>query len=160
MWKRPENEAPAVQPSYTPPPTAPTPSPSRSQPAARVESSTLGPGLKIEGQVSGNEDLVVEGRDPNYVRAARLKRLFVSFDEQGWPPKTRVARQLAAALFVALLVATTLAGTARGAGPVVFRDDVPSPKWYVRPGSSKRSSTRTGRSGSVIARRSARKRYV
>jgi hypothetical protein len=42
------------------------------------------------------EDLVVDGHDPNYVRAARLKRLFVSFDEQGWPLKTRVARNLAA----------------------------------------------------------------
>jgi Succinylglutamate desuccinylase / Aspartoacylase family len=42
------------------------------------------------------EDLVVDGHDPNYVRAARLKRLFVSFDEHGWPLKTRVARNLAA----------------------------------------------------------------
>jgi len=42
------------------------------------------------------EDLVVEGHDANYVRAAKLKRLFVSFDEQGWPLKTRVARNLAA----------------------------------------------------------------
>jgi hypothetical protein len=42
------------------------------------------------------EELVVEGRDANYVRAARLKRLFVSFDEQGWPLKARVARNLAA----------------------------------------------------------------
>ena len=61
MWKRPENEAPSAQPSYTPPPTAPTPSPSRPQQAARVESSTIGPGLKVDGQISGNEDLVVEG---------------------------------------------------------------------------------------------------
>ena len=42
------------------------------------------------------EELVVEGRDPNYVRAAGLKRLFVSFDEKGWPLKLRVARHLAA----------------------------------------------------------------
>jgi hypothetical protein len=42
------------------------------------------------------EDLVVDGHDSNYVRAAKLKRLFVSFDEQGWPLKTRVARNLAA----------------------------------------------------------------
>ncbi len=43
-----------------------------------------------------DEQLVVEGRDPNYVRAADLGRLFVPFDEQGWPLKVRVARQLAA----------------------------------------------------------------
>jgi hypothetical protein len=42
------------------------------------------------------EDLVVDGHDSNYVRAAKLKRLFVSFDEQGWPLRTRVARNLAA----------------------------------------------------------------
>jgi len=42
------------------------------------------------------EELLVEGRDPNYVRAATLKRLFVSFTENGWPLKQRVARHLAA----------------------------------------------------------------
>jgi hypothetical protein len=42
------------------------------------------------------EELVVNVRDPNYVRAAGLKRLFVSFDEKGWPLKLRVARNLAA----------------------------------------------------------------
>lgn len=41
-------------------------------------------------------DLVVEGKDANYVRAAQLGRLFVRFDENGWPLKTRVARHLAA----------------------------------------------------------------
>jgi hypothetical protein len=41
------------------------------------------------------EALVVEGRDPNYVRAAALKRLFVGFDERGWPLRLRVARNLA-----------------------------------------------------------------
>src|SRR5438105_6296316 len=40
-------------------------------------------------------ELVVEGRDPNYVRAATLRRLFVGFDERGWPLKLRVARNLA-----------------------------------------------------------------
>jgi hypothetical protein len=49
---------------------------------------------RLRGRIG--EDLVVEGHDPNYVRAAKLKRLFVSFDEQGWPLKTRVARNLAA----------------------------------------------------------------
>jgi Succinylglutamate desuccinylase / Aspartoacylase family len=49
---------------------------------------------RFRGRTS--EDLVVEGRDANYVRAARLKRLFVPFDEKGWPLKQRVARHLAA----------------------------------------------------------------
>jgi hypothetical protein len=43
-----------------------------------------------------DERLVVEGRDPNYVRAARLGRLFVPFTEEGHPLQSRVARQLAA----------------------------------------------------------------
>ena len=38
---------------------------------------------------------MVEGRDPNSVRAAALKRLFVGFDERGWPLRLRVARNLA-----------------------------------------------------------------
>jgi hypothetical protein len=41
-------------------------------------------------------DLVVDGRDANYVRAARLGRTFVRFDESGWPLKVRVARHLVA----------------------------------------------------------------
>jgi hypothetical protein len=40
-------------------------------------------------------DLVVEGRDANYEQAAKLGRLFVKFDQNGWPLKLRVARQLA-----------------------------------------------------------------
>jgi hypothetical protein len=49
---------------------------------------------RFRGRTS--EELVVDGRDTNYVRAAGLKRLFVSFDERGWPLKQRVARHLAA----------------------------------------------------------------
>ncbi len=60
MWKRPENEPPAPQPSFHPQPSAPAPAPTRA-PAARTESSTLGPGLRINGHVTGEEDLVVEG---------------------------------------------------------------------------------------------------
>lgn len=41
-------------------------------------------------------ELVVDGRDANYVRAAELKHLFVPFSENGWPLKLRVARHLAA----------------------------------------------------------------
>ncbi len=41
-------------------------------------------------------DLITEGRDENYVKAAQLKRLFVPFDEQGIPLALRVARHVAA----------------------------------------------------------------
>jgi Succinylglutamate desuccinylase / Aspartoacylase family len=49
---------------------------------------------RFRGRTS--EELLVEGRDANYVRAAGLKRLFVSFDDRGWPLNLRVARNLAA----------------------------------------------------------------
>ncbi len=39
-------------------------------------------------------DLVVEGKDPNYVAAAKLGRLFIPFTEAGWPLEVRVARHL------------------------------------------------------------------
>lgn len=46
-------------------------------------------------------DLVVNGRDVNYLAASKLGpsklgKLFVTWDENGWPLKTRVARHLAA----------------------------------------------------------------
>ncbi len=48
------------------------------------------------GRFRGRTDaaLVVQGRDENYVAAARLKRLFVPFDESGHPLASRVARHL------------------------------------------------------------------
>ena len=41
-----------------------------------------------------DEELVVGGRDVNYVAAAKLKRLFVPFDGTGHPLVARVARQI------------------------------------------------------------------
>jgi hypothetical protein len=50
-----------------------------------------------QGRLRGrtNEALIVEGKDPLYVKAAKLGRLFVPFDENGWPLKLRVARHVA-----------------------------------------------------------------
>lgn len=48
---------------------------------------------RLKGKPS--EDLIVEGKDPNYVRAAKLGMLFVPFTEDGIPLKERVARHLA-----------------------------------------------------------------
>jgi hypothetical protein len=42
------------------------------------------------------EDLVVGGRDTNYEQAAKLGRLFVKFDQNGWPLALRVGRHIAA----------------------------------------------------------------
>jgi hypothetical protein len=48
---------------------------------------------RLKGKPS--QSLIVEGRDKFYVKAARLGRLFVPFDEQGIPLEVRVARHLA-----------------------------------------------------------------
>ena len=42
-----------------------------------------------------NEALITQGRDELYVRAQQLGRLFVPFDDKGWPLATRVARHVA-----------------------------------------------------------------
>jgi cytoskeletal protein CcmA (bactofilin family) len=63
MWKRPDDVAvpPPVasnepRPTVTPPPPAPGRAPAPSSPAR------LGPSLALEGKLSGEEDLLVEGR--------------------------------------------------------------------------------------------------
>ena len=66
---------------------------SRQAEAMLTESANPAMG-RFRGRTSA--ELVVEGRDANYVRAARLGRLFVKFDQNGWPLKLRVARHLAA----------------------------------------------------------------
>ena len=57
-------------------------------------SETSNPGM---GRFRGRTDqaLIVDGKDMNYVEAAKRKRLFVPFDEEGHPLSLRVARQLA-----------------------------------------------------------------
>src|SRR5262249_2801124 len=60
--------------------------------AMLAESATPAMG-RFRGRTS--LELVVDGRDANYVRAAALKRLFVGFDDKGWPLQQRVARHLA-----------------------------------------------------------------
>jgi len=62
--------------------------------AQALLSETANPGM---GRFRGRTDaaLIVGGKDANYVAAAKLKRLFVPFDENGHPLASRVARQLA-----------------------------------------------------------------
>lgn len=42
-------------------------------------------------------DLIVTGRDANYIKAGKLERLFVDMDENGWPLSLRVARHIKSA---------------------------------------------------------------
>lgn len=51
-----------------------------------------------QGRLRGktNEDLVLKGQDKAYVKAQKLGRLFVPFDEQGHPLDQRVARHVTA----------------------------------------------------------------
>jgi len=49
---------------------------------------------RFRGRLS--EDLVIGGKDANYVRASQLGRTFVKFDDSGWSLNVRVARHLVA----------------------------------------------------------------
>jgi predicted deacylase len=62
--------------------------------AQALLSETANPAM---GRFRGRTDtaLVVDGKDDNYVAAAKLKRLFVPFDASGHPLAWRVARQIA-----------------------------------------------------------------
>lgn len=62
--------------------------------AFAILSETANPAMgRFRGRT--DEELVVGGKDPNYVRAAGLGRLFVPFDDNGHPLRERTARQLA-----------------------------------------------------------------
>src|SRR3954454_14964469 len=52
---------PAPRPMTTAPP-APAPSPVASEPPRRATNATIGPSIFIKGDLSGEEDLVIEGR--------------------------------------------------------------------------------------------------
>ena len=55
-----------------------------------------------QGRLRGATDarLVIEGTDDKYLRAAKLGRLAVPFDEKGWPIKQRVGRHTSSVLAV------------------------------------------------------------
>ncbi len=65
---------------------------------ARVMAILLETANASHGRLKGKPSsaLVVEGRDKNYVKAYKLGRLFVPFEQEGIPLKLRVARHLAA----------------------------------------------------------------
>ncbi|MGD0782257.1 MAG: succinylglutamate desuccinylase [Candidatus Aminicenantales bacterium] len=65
--------------------------------AAGIKAVLLETANASHGRLKGkpSEALVVEGKDPNYVRAAGLGRLFVPFGPEGIPLQERVARHLA-----------------------------------------------------------------
>jgi len=66
--------------------------------AAGVKAILLETANASHGRLKGktSPSLIIEGKDKNYVKAARLGRLFVPFGEEGIPLKLRVARHLAA----------------------------------------------------------------
>jgi len=50
-----------------------------------------------QGRLRGRTDeaLILDGKDEMYLRAAKLGRLFVPYDENGWPIQVRVGRHVA-----------------------------------------------------------------
>ena len=61
--------------------------------AILLESANASHG-RLKGKTS--PALILEGKDKNYTKAAKLGRLFVPYDEEGIPLRVRVARHLAA----------------------------------------------------------------
>ena len=60
---RPAEPAPAPRPATTPPTTNVTsPVPAAAEPQRRGERATIGPSIFIKGDLTGDEDLVIEGR--------------------------------------------------------------------------------------------------
>lgn len=60
MWKKKENEPATPEPVRRPEP--PAPRPAAPTPPRRVERAVLGPTLKISGEVSGEEEILVQGQ--------------------------------------------------------------------------------------------------
>jgi len=56
VWKKKENELPTPEPDHRPEPPAPRPAP------RRAERAIIGPTLKISGEISGEEELIVQGQ--------------------------------------------------------------------------------------------------
>lgn len=54
--------APRPMTSTPPPPPSPAPAPVASEPPRRTTSATIGPSIFIKGDLSGEEDLVIEGK--------------------------------------------------------------------------------------------------
>ena len=56
MWKKKESETPTPEPVRKPEPPAPRPAPRRS------DRAVIGPTLKISGEISGEEELLIQGQ--------------------------------------------------------------------------------------------------
>jgi len=59
VWKKKENEPPTPEPTFKP--EAPTARPA-APPPRRGDRATIGPTLKIRGEISGEEELVIQGQ--------------------------------------------------------------------------------------------------
>ena len=70
---RPENERPP-QPNETPRPAA-APAPAGSRTATEVKTAVIGPNIRIQGELSGDEDLVIEGRVEGKISVSKGLRI-------------------------------------------------------------------------------------
>ena len=68
MWKKSEAENPPIQTPLQPPPQPAAP---RSQPPPAKERALIGPSIEIKGNLSGGEDLYVEGRVEGKIEVAQ-----------------------------------------------------------------------------------------
>lgn len=86
-----------------------------------------------QGRLRGrtNTELVVSGKDKMYIKAYGMKRIYVEFDEKGYPLTERVSRHLAG--IDELLKAYS---DADSANPVIA-DNIPSPEDIMKSGIGK-----------------------
>ncbi len=68
IWKKSDADIPSAQ---TPKPPSPQPQPPRSQPLPSKERALIGPSIEIKGNLSGDEDLLVEGRVEGKIELAQ-----------------------------------------------------------------------------------------
>ena len=70
---RPEGERPA--PPHESPRPAASPAPSGPKSATEVKTAVIGPNIRIQGELSGDEDLVVEGRVEGKISVSKGLRI-------------------------------------------------------------------------------------
>lgn len=68
MWKKTES---AEEAAITPEPAPPVQAAARSQTASKPPMATIGPSISIKGDISGDEDILIEGRVEGAIQLRR-----------------------------------------------------------------------------------------
>lgn len=165
MWKKDETPMPSAAPEAerTPPPpvspTAPTPAPaSAAATSARPERATIGRSITIRGDVTGDEDLLIQGRVDGSID---LKNHAVTIGSEG-EVKASVSGRV-------VIVEGSVEGNIKGEEQVILRSaarvqgDITAPRLALEDGARFRGGVDMGevaaaeRSGAGAAQSSSRR---